>query len=156
MSGLFATATSVEGSLLLRRMFCHPTTSSSADAPPPRRSHRRHKNGKRETSVEDPNGTRLTTMPEEAEEEEDAGITIKVGGNHHPEGQPEQTLCDVLRRRPLRSGVSGLSSRLGIAPPHLCLSRSLSLSLSSRVFLAWSGNGAVDARPRRSAVRFLT
>ena len=31
-------------------------------------------------------------MPEEAEEEEDAGITIKVGGNHHPEGQVEHAL----------------------------------------------------------------
>ena len=61
-------------------------------------SHRRHKNNKRETSVDDANGTRLTTMPEEAEEEEDGGITIKVGGNYHPEGQLEQTLFLALRR----------------------------------------------------------
>lgn len=53
------------------------------------RGHRRHKTNKRETTVDDSNATRLTTMHEE-EEEEDAGITIKVGGNHHPEDREDK------------------------------------------------------------------
>ncbi|XP_043192271.1 electrogenic sodium bicarbonate cotransporter 1-like isoform X14 [Amphibalanus amphitrite] len=54
------------------------------------RGHRRHKSSKREAPADDSNATRLTTMPEEAEEEEDAGITIKVGGNHHPEDREDK------------------------------------------------------------------
>lgn len=56
------------------------------------RGHRRRKNGKNGDAAvgdEGPNSTRLSTMHEEAEEE-DAGITIKVGGSSHPEDREDK------------------------------------------------------------------
>jgi len=59
------------------------------------RKHRRHrhKNGKhrepKDADLEGETGTRLSTMQEE--EEEDAGITIQVGGGfHHPEDREDK------------------------------------------------------------------
>lgn len=77
-------------------------------------SHRRHKgSSKRESKPVDANGMRLTTMPEE--EEEDSGITIQVGGQHLPtEGQ-------------LPSGTRSLPLPAALA---LTYYYSLSLSLS--------------------------
>ena len=108
------------------------------------RSHRRHKNNKRETSVDDANGTRLTTMPEEAEEEEDGGITIKVGGNYHPEGQLEQTLFLALRRSTAVACFARVSLVSSFGSVWLLLSRSCSLSRSlGASFLLGLGRGGV-------------